>query len=89
MNRPITCTACGLSFQTWANWLEHRAVIRPWEMHKHDNHTRRCLSEHDWAMMVLAEMMGIQENVATTGQEVVQAQSHPESTVYTREGITV
>ncbi len=71
MKRPITCTACNQSFQTWANWLEHRAVIRPWEMGRYNNHTRRCLSEHDWAMMVLAEMQGIQESVASTGQEVV------------------
>ncbi len=69
MNRPITCTACSLSFQTWANWLEHRAVIRSWEMGKYDNHTRRCLSEHDWAMMVLAEMMGIQEDDTSNRQE--------------------
>jgi len=72
MNRPITCTACGLSFQTWANWLEHRAVIRSWEMHRYDNHTRRCLSEHDWAMMVLAEAMGIQEGNTSSRQEDVQ-----------------
>ncbi len=76
MKRPITCTACHQSFQTWANWLEHRAVIRSWEMGKYDNHTRRCLSEHDWAMMVLAEMQGIQESVATTGQEDVLLDAH-------------
>jgi len=72
MNRPITCTACGLSFQTCANCLAHRAVIRSWEMHRYDNHTRRCLSEHDWAMMVLAEAMGIQEGNTSNRQEDVQ-----------------
>jgi len=70
--RPITCTACHQSFQTWQNWLEHRAVIRPWEMHRYDYHTRRCLSEHDWAMMVLAEMQGIQEGNTSNRQEDVQ-----------------
>ncbi len=74
MKRPITCTACHQSFQMWQNWLEHRAVIRPWEMHRYDNHTRRCLSEHDWAMMVLAEAMGIQEGNTSNRQEDVQAQ---------------
>jgi len=72
MKRPITCTACGLSFATWPLWLEHRAVIRSWEMGKYDNHTRRCLSEHDWAMMVLAEAMGIQEGNTSNRQEDVQ-----------------
>jgi hypothetical protein len=71
MNQPITCTACGQRFQTWQNWLEHRAVIQSWEMHKYDNHTRRCLSEHDWAMMVLAEAQGIQEGNLTNRQEDV------------------
>jgi len=47
-------------------------VIRSWEMHRYDNHTRRCLSEHDWAMMVLAEAMGIQEADTSNRQEDVQ-----------------
>jgi hypothetical protein len=61
MNRPFTCTASGLPFQSFQNWREHRATIRSWEMHRHEEHTRRCLSPREWAMMVLAETMGMQE----------------------------
>jgi hypothetical protein len=67
--RPIICTACNTPFRSWPDWLEHRAVIRSWEMHRYDNHTRRCLSEHDWAMMVLAEAQGVQEANLSNRQE--------------------
>lgn len=64
--RPFTCTGCGEKFQSWQNWREHRAVIRSWEMPRHEEHTRRCLSPREWALLVLAECQGIQESVHAT-----------------------
>jgi hypothetical protein len=73
MNRPFKCTGCGEKFQSWQNWCDHRAVIRAFEMARHEEHTRRCLSPREGAFLVLAEGMGMQEDGTSNRQELVQA----------------
>ena len=52
---PIKCTACGQSFSDWQAWNEHREIIPAWRMPRYGNHTRRCMTAHEWAISVLMQ----------------------------------